>query len=60
MQDEILKITPPSLPYDLEDKIFFNIDDEGNIIGEPYSYMDSVRMLNNISGINPDLLGKYD
>ncbi len=56
---EILEIIPCALPFGLDDKIFYNIDEEGNPIGEPYSYNDSVQLINSISGVNNDLCGEH-
>lgn len=56
--DDILPITPAPLPYELDDKIFYYTDEEGNKIGDPYSYNDHIAMLNSISGVNEELLGK--
>lgn len=56
--DEILEIKPLPLPYDLDEKIFYYTDDEGNKSDELYSYNDFVKQLTSIAGINQDLLGK--
>lgn len=58
MNDDILSIIPPSFPYDLDAKIFCFHDEEGNPIGEPYSYNDKLKALKDISGINNELLGE--
>jgi hypothetical protein len=57
MNNEILEIIPPKLPFDVNEKIFNSMDEEGNIIGESYSYNDYIKFINDISGINDDLLG---
>ncbi len=58
MNDEIEQITPPNFPYLMEEKIFTPTDEEGNAIGENYSYNDWLKKIEDISGINYDLLGK--
>lgn len=60
MDDEILGINSLPLPYKLDAKIFHNFDEDGNIIGEPFSYNDMIKEIENISGVNIDLLGKSD
>lgn len=58
MDDEIEKILPPKLPFDMDDKIFTPVDPEtGEVKGEPYSQNDWLKMIKDISGVNPDLLG---
>ncbi len=57
MNNEILSIIPPPLPFSLNEKLFQSCDDEGNPIGEKYSYNDFILEIENISGINEDLLG---
>ncbi len=57
---QILEITPAPLPFKTSDKIFQDCDDEGNIIGEPYSMDDQIKLLKDISGVSEDLLGKYE
>lgn len=59
-QVDILQITPISLPFDINDKILSCIDDQGNIIETPYSYLDGLNEIKNMSGINPELLGPYE
>ena len=58
--DEIQKIIPPNFPYGLDDKIFLSMDENGALIGEPFSYNDLLKRLENISGINEEFLGKND
>lgn len=58
--DDILSITPLPLPFHPDDKIFQIVDDEGNIMGEPYSHNDWIAMVESISGINEELLGKME
>lgn len=56
--NEIKEIIPLPLPFDLDDKIFCHIDHEtGEILGENYSYNDWMRRIQDISGINDELLG---
>lgn len=57
MNDEIEPIIPLPLPFSLDEKVFQDRDDEGNILGEPYSMNDALKFLENISGINEDLMG---
>lgn len=56
--NDILPLTPPPLPFALDDKIFYTTDEEGEPIGEPWSFNDWKKELDDISGINEDLLGK--
>ena len=56
-EDEILPIEPPKLPFDMDDKIFNMTDDEGNIIGEPYSMNEWHKQIKDISGVSEDLCG---
>lgn len=46
------------LPFGLDDKIFYFHDEDGNHIGEPYSYNDYLQKLKDISGVNPELCGE--
>jgi hypothetical protein len=58
MDEEIEKIIPPALPFDVDDKIFIPTDWEtGDPNGEPYSYNDWIKQINDISGVSPELLG---
>jgi hypothetical protein len=50
--DEILEITPPPLPYSMDDKIFIARDEEGSEIGEPYSLNDWLKQIQDISGVS--------
>ena len=59
MDDIELIICCPS-PFGPDDKIFHINDDEGNPVGEPYSYNDWVKMIESISGVNAELLGQAD
>jgi hypothetical protein len=57
--NEIEKIIPPKLPYGMDDKIFISFTPEtGEPFGEFYSYNDTIKILTEILGINPDLLGE--
>lgn len=58
LSDEILQIKPPPLPFNENDKIFNCIDEEGNIIGDTYSYNDWIQKIKDISGVSEELLGK--
>ena len=58
LKDEIIQINPPNLPFSCDAKIFNTTDDEGEIIGEPYSYNDFIKEIEDIWGVNEDLLGK--
>lgn len=53
----IMPISPPNPPFGDDDKIFNQTDDEGNIIGGPYSYNEFVQKLKDVSGVNEDLMG---
>ncbi len=55
--DKILTITPLPFPFDEDEKIFRFTDEEGNEIGEPYSYNDWIQKIKDISGISQELLG---
>lgn len=58
--NEILELNAAPLPFDLNDKIFCNYDDDGVILGETYSYNDFIKEILDISGINEDLLSSND
>lgn len=58
--DDILEITPSELPFNRDDKIFVYTDEYGNIVGDNYSYNDWINQIKNMSGINQDLMGKYE
>lgn len=58
MMDDIIPIKPQPLPFSLDDKIIQTVDDEGNVIGDPYSYNDWVALIESISGVNKEFLGK--
>jgi len=58
INDEILQIIPPNTPFSLEEKIFYSCDEDGEPIGEPYSYNDFIKKIEDISGVNPEFLGK--
>ena len=59
MNDEILPLPIFPLPFDPNEKIFNYIDEEtGEILGPPYSYNDFIDKINNISGINEELIGE--
>jgi len=60
MNEEILSIIPTELPFSLDDKIFVDTDDEGNVLGLPYSYNDFLKNIEDISGVSEDLMGKYE
>lgn len=60
MDDNIEPITPPKCPFNLDDMIFYIKDDEGNPIGEPYSYNQFIEELHAISGVNEDFLGEAE
>jgi hypothetical protein len=53
-------IDPPKIPFDLDAKIFYHTDEEGNPVEGPYSYMDQVKILKDIAGVNEELLGKVE
>lgn len=58
--DDIEPITCTPPPFGLDDKIFYVNDEDGNQIGEPYSYNDWMKMITDISGVNRDLMGPYN
>lgn len=58
--NEIEPITPLPLPFSMDEKIFVPTDEEGNRIGENYSYNDWLKEIDNISGINEELMGKNE
>jgi hypothetical protein len=60
MSYDLMKIDPIPLPFNPDDKIFQCTDDEGNIIGDPYSYNDYLVMIKNISGVSKELLSKSE
>ena len=52
------EIQPGSLPFSLDDKIFQCTDPEtGDVIGEPYSYNDFMQSIEDLSGVNEELMG---
>jgi hypothetical protein len=55
MVEDILTITPPPLPFDADDKIFGLYDEDGQPIGEMHSYNDWMKMIIDMSGVNPEL-----
>lgn len=55
------EIKPWPLPFDPDAKIFRDVDEEtGESLGEPYSYNDWLKLVESISGVNPEFLGKDD
>jgi hypothetical protein len=54
---DIEKIKPIKLPFSEDEKIFYFADEEGNPVGEPYSYNDFLKQIKSISGVNEDLMG---
>ena len=60
INDEILQIIPPNPPFLLDDKVFQCSDDAGDSTGKPYSYNDFIKQIEDIAGVNPELLGKED
>ena len=60
MTEEIERIIPPELPFKLDEKIFTIYYDDEEQIGEAYSYNDLLKLQNDISGINEELLGKNE
>ena len=60
-QFEIQWVTPLPLPFNLDDTIFNYTDQEtGEMLGGPYSYNDWLKIIQNISGVTPDLLGERE
>lgn len=65
MNDEIQEMTPLSLPFDPDDKIFYHSyededDEEENEIGEPYSYNEWIQKIKDMSGVNEEFLRPKD
>lgn len=60
MSEEILEIPELHLAISMDDKIFNCWDDEGNVIGEPYSYNDWLQMIRDTSGVNEQLMGRNE
>ncbi len=62
LDEDIMRINAPPLPYDMDANIFNHVDEEtGEIYGEPYSYNDWLKSIKDISGVNEELLGeKYE
>jgi hypothetical protein len=69
MSDDILEITPPILPYDLDAKIFWvhlcdagDEDQKACIKAGCYktSYRDSLQLYEDIAGVSQELLGPTD
>jgi hypothetical protein len=60
MDDEILEIFPIPLPFSVNEKIFHLCDEDGNKIGEPFSYNDWLDKFKGISGVNEELVGRKD
>ena len=59
--DEIEPLLPLPLPFNPDAKIFNCVDEEtGEIIGEPYSYSDFLKKIDNISVIDEGLLGSFE
>ena len=51
-------ISPIPLPFDADGKIFCSCDDDGNQIGEKYSYNDFMNEIESISGLSEKLFGR--
>jgi hypothetical protein len=49
---EIFSIDPLTFPFSKDDKIFNSVDEDGNIIGEKYSYNDWIKRIEDISGVS--------
>lgn len=58
--DNIIPIISLPLPFNTSDKIFSVTDENGNIIGDKYSYDDFIQEIKDISGVNPELLGSFE
>ena len=57
--EEIEGIILTRLPFSMDDKIFM-CSDEGEPIGEPYSYNEWLEMIKDISVVSEDLLGEKE
>jgi len=55
---DIQPIIAIPLPYSVDEKIFNRTDEDGEVIGKPYSYNEWIEEIKNISGVNESLLGK--
>lgn len=42
------KLTDTTSPYSLDDKIFYSVDEEGKLIGDPTSYNEELKKFNKI------------
>lgn len=62
--EEIEKILPPMLPFNFEDKIFKSCtedcEDSCECSKNPYSMNDWIKSLTDISGVNPELMGRNE
>jgi len=54
MNDEIESIIPLPFPFDKNEKIFNRYDEDGEVIGETYSYNDFMQEIMDIYGVNKD------
>jgi hypothetical protein len=60
---EVLEIIPPALPFGLDDKIFYDCTEDCEENCEcsknPQSFNDFKKRIEDISGVNPELMGKF-
>lgn len=49
--NDILFIEALPFPYDPDAKMFNSYDEEGNVIGEPFSYNEWIQHIKDISGV---------
>lgn len=56
--EELQSIILPNFPVDLDEKIFISVDEDGEEIGEPYSYNEFIDGIIDISGLDYKLLGE--
>ena len=52
-----MKALPP--PFEPDEQIFYLTDEEGNRIGDPYSYNEWFKMINDVCGQNDELMERY-
>jgi len=60
MEEKIQEIIPVILPFGCDAKIFSNTDEDGNIVGPPFSYNDFIQACKDIAGVSEDLMGKKE
>lgn len=59
--NKLIQAPPPlQFPYHPDDKVFKYVDEEGNEIGDPYSYNEWIEKIKSFSCVNEELLGSND